>query len=563
MGRRASHCGLLAPAKILFWWCCVSVANEAAAYEVSVDFSDWDASQDPTEAARRVCRNVQEDAFDECAQTVAAEAALRSRATLPPVAAFAYAKRLRDDGRHADSAALLWPTLNTSDAQQCAFLGLALAWSRDFKKAVKWLSHARNLAPAGEGMLSIAAFALEYEYAQSLQRTLAPRAALRILEGLDVRTTEPSLLAHFAFLRGSISSDLGLGAAALADLRTAVALDQDSATMWRFLGLVTLDYGEPAAAVAALETARLLEPSDLGTIHSLERARVAAAGDKRTLDVVTFASNETECGYRRLVASARSYGVEVVNIGGAAHWPAGHTVWSNGLKLELVYVHARALAEKDADALMMAVDGYDVALAGGLKSVKMRFDRLGVEKGTVVLSGDQTFYFQGEREQCYGEHYPPARHGTPYRFVNSGSLIGRAEDVAALMKHALVQYAQGWSGVSDQTLLHRVYADAALREFAECVDGFRTLRCGAEACDSAPPVKIIIDAHQVLFANTGGRANLRDLEVSGGRIRNKLTDTYPVVVHCPGEKRFRAEFDRLKDLGWAADVVECHDDAGD
>ena len=62
------------------------------------------------------------------------------------------------------------------------------------------------------------------------------------------------------------------------------------------------------------------------------------------------------------------------------------------------------------------------------------------------------------------------------------------------------------------------------------------------------------------FGPTRLRSFLRDFEIVGDRLHNRLTDTFPLVLHCPGESRFQREFDRLAALGWAAPVLRCDDD---
>jgi hypothetical protein len=74
--------------------------------------------------------------------------------------------------------------------------------------------------------------------------------------------------------------------------------------------------------------------------------------------------------------------------------------------------------------------------------------------------------------------------------------MARAGDLAEMLRRALENYSEGWNGVSDQTLLHRLYVDAQ-----------GAGRCGD---DHAPPaVRIQLDHHQTAFANTGGPARRR------------------------------------------------------
>ena len=224
--------------------------------------------------------------------------------------------------------------------------------------------------------------------------------------------------------------------------------------------------------------------------------------------------------------------------------------WSNGLKLELLRDFCASLSE---DTLVVAVDGYDVIVTGGRGRIANRIQQLlKRHPGHVIASADQTFYFRGADERCVGAHYPDGAQ--PYRFLNSGGLAGRAGDLEKVAARAL-RDAEGWDGVSDQTLLHRRF----LAEAAPCDDeGVRRNPCGTDVPCAART--LALDHFQELFGNTGGRAFLRDFGVVGGLLRNALTDTLPLFLHCPGERRFRAEFDRLAALGLPG-VAPCGDGA--
>ena len=331
---------------------------------------------------------------------------------------------------------------------------------------------------------------------------------------------------------------------AVEDARRRTEIARQDADAWRQYGLALLDRnheGDARDAVEALEVAVEGDPTDLGAAHSLARAR-ALTKPPAALRVATFASAET-CGLRRLLTSARHHHVEVDVLG-------ANRTWYNGLKLELLRDFCASLSE---DTLVVAVDGYDVIVTGGRGRVANRVQQLlKRHPGRVVASADQTFYFRGADERCVGAHYPAGAQ--PYRFLNSGGLAGRAGDLEKVAARAL-RDAEGWDGVSDQTLLHRRF----LAEAAPCDgDGVRRNPCGTDVPCAART--LALDHFQELFGNTGGRAFLRDFGVVGGLLRNALTDTLPSFLHCPGERRFRAEFDRLAALGLPG-VAPCGDGA--
>ena len=62
---------------------------------------------------------------------------------------------------------------------------------------------------------------------------------------------------------------------------------------------------------------------------------------------------------------------------------------------------------------------------------------------------------------------------------------------------------------------------------------------------------------------SGTRGGAPSCEISASSaavLHNALTDTLPSFLHCPGERRFRAEFDRLAALSLPG-VVPCGDGA--
>ena len=265
----------------------------------------------------------------------------------------------------------------------------------------------------------------------------------------------------------------------LARLDRDALLRRDATTTGAaLLGTLDAEKAELARGAArALREALELAPRDLGALHGLARAeeRVAeeeeASSEKNSssVRVATFAS-DARCGLRRLLQSAAAQvGLQQAT---AVLAPAADERWSNGLKLRLLARHARQLPPT---ALLLVVDGFDVVLCGDAAQLERAWHRFehrsqrrrrrrrprrrdeprgGDERasegisdesendsndsadvegpGRVLVSADQTFYFRGAQEQCYGERYPAAQPRSPYRFLNSGSLLGRARDVAAL-----------------------------------------------------------------------------------------------------------------------------------
>ena len=72
---------------------------------------------------------------------------------------------------------------------------------------------------------------------------------------------------------------------------------------------------------------------------------------------------------------------------------------------------------------------------------------------------------------------------------------------------------------------------------------------------TGPP--IVVDHFQELFGNTGGRQFEPDFGVLGGRLHNRVTDTQPVVFHCPGQAHHQLDMYGLVGAGLTTPIRSC------
>ena len=191
-----------------------------------------------------------------------------------------------------------------------------------------------------------------------------------------------------------------------------------------------------------------------------------------SLAVVTFVDNEQTCGYKRLVASAATHGLSVVN-----GFPRGAT-WNANLKggARLAASQAWLLAQPP-HALVLMVDGFDVVLTANASAILAGYrsalmdtwhQQQGRESlGGVVYGGEANVHFayrafspQPHRSIAgrVTRRYPPAP--TLLRYLQAGTVMGPAAELAALVSAAIEDFAPGneygnakWLGNSDQTLL--------------------------------------------------------------------------------------------------------------
>ncbi|GMH96216.1 hypothetical protein TrST_g8691 [Triparma strigata] len=317
------------------------------------------------------------------------------------------------------------------------------------------------------------------------------------------------------------------------------SVDKCSANL--LLGKIYLSTGEALKAKAHFEAALALEPHNVELFSNLqhsERMLELSKTPRRDVHFVTFASDPDRCELKRLLRSASKYDIEVEVLGG--NMPSGH--WRNGLKLELLHEYASGLKSDD---YLVIVDGYDVVLAGGADLFLTKFEQLTTTTSegerSVVFQADYTFYCPLKNESIsayYAEHYPPAK--TIYRYLSSGGMMGKAGDVASLVESVQSRYKDSdWDAKSDQSLFIRYLVDSH-----------------KDRNDDKDSVKIIVDHWQTVFSGNGGRVFL-DFDVVGGRLHHKVTDSFPVMLHCPGLKKNQMEMKRLKEMGWEADVMDC------
>ncbi|NRG19078.1 hypothetical protein HPQ64_15410 [Rhizobiales bacterium] len=208
------------------------------------------------------------------------------------------------------------------------------------------------------------------------------------------------------------------------------------------------------------------------------------------ITVDTAASPKLE----RLRRSCRYHGIPLEVIGEGRPYP-GH-----GAKIAYVIEY---LSAQEPDEIVMFVDGYDVVFLAGAEEIERKFDAFG---HPLVFSTEQNCNVNGGFFSRFPVwlRYPKGKR--PYRFINSGSYIGRA----GYMREFL-QRIDATQAASDQTVINRYYVKH--------------------------PSELALDYDQEIFTCTAGRTGLEeeDYRVEDGRLRNLVTDSLPCVLHCPGK----------------------------
>ncbi|HIB63938.1 MAG TPA: hypothetical protein EYO33_02150 [Phycisphaerales bacterium] len=224
------------------------------------------------------------------------------------------------------------------------------------------------------------------------------------------------------------------------------------------------------------------------------------------LHFVTVASGPHP-GLQRLETSAKHYGIDLVVLGYNKPYPG------NGAKVTLV---AEFASQVDPEDFIVYTDAFDSVFAAPPQAFK---EALREFSSDLIFSAEQNFHMLGHPVFYLWQNVPtylgypesPSR----YRFLNAGSFVGRARRLARLPEKVHIDN----STPSDQTIFTRYFVS-----FPEAVS---------------------LDYQHKLMTCNGGRVGYeaKDYCWEGDRLKNRVTETYPCLVHVPGKNE--GSFHRL------------------
>eukprot|EP00603_Paraphysomonas_imperforata_P007361 CAMPEP_0114413500 /NCGR_PEP_ID=MMETSP0103-20121206/889_1 /TAXON_ID=37642 ORGANISM="Paraphysomonas imperforata, Strain PA2" /NCGR_SAMPLE_ID=MMETSP0103 /ASSEMBLY_ACC=CAM_ASM_000201 /LENGTH=370 /DNA_ID=CAMNT_0001581581 /DNA_START=195 /DNA_END=1308 /DNA_ORIENTATION=+ len=228
-----------------------------------------------------------------------------------------------------------------------------------------------------------------------------------------------------------------------------------------------------------------------------------------TLHAVTYASHGgRDDRFCRAIESAVRHEVDLVILGWGVKW--------KGLsqKLEAAQSFANALPKDD---IILFTDAFDVMFTNDPKHIMETYQSLTSEGKDIIFAGECGCWPHvtiDHGRPCF-EKYPVSP--TPYRYLNSGTWIGKAAPSAAMLHAVQVEAGKNFANANDQELV---------------ADMFMEGRFG-----------IALDYHARLFQSMHLTLDkplprckpIDDIQVVGqGRLYNKRTDTYPAVFHFNG-----------------------------
>jgi hypothetical protein len=223
-------------------------------------------------------------------------------------------------------------------------------------------------------------------------------------------------------------------------------------------------------------------------------------------------ATERNDGVRELEATARLYGVHVELLGMGTKWqgPLPSEGKSGGYKLILL---ARALAKVPNGETVLFLDGYDVVFNGPLMDYK---DSLSRNQCELLVAGERVCW----PNQSLQRKFPVTT--SPYRFPNSGCLLGKAGILKELCKGVK-------PSDDDQEILSKFVlrnADRCHIDHTCCV--FQTL--------------------------TDVTLSEFSFEIGKSIILNKSFSTRPMVIHGNGGIRRKLLLNQISNYIWWSEV---------
>jgi hypothetical protein len=191
--------------------------------------------------------------------------------------------------------------------------------------------------------------------------------------------------------------------------------------------------------------------------------------------------------YKNLLASVHHYGLDILD----------YTIdngWSSLERLRVTY----RIATANPTRPLVFVDSFDTRFVGGLD----KLDHL-LDKHPMWLSA-QTTLWPDETE--YQERYKNSPCASPWKYANGSGPTG----FGAAIREAMDAVSVGTkdSAAVEQSYWHKIHLNGFARLDSECL------------------------VHQTLYLC--GEA----LEVVGEKLKNKVTGTFPQVIHACGQSSF-------------------------
>jgi hypothetical protein len=210
--------------------------------------------------------------------------------------------------------------------------------------------------------------------------------------------------------------------------------------------------------------------------------------------VVTVLDDTENLGYRNLQQSCNKHGIALDSL--ISPLNLGHDI---GLGPKLTLMQAYVARRCDPDQIVLFVDAFDVLFATSTDDITRRYHQMADRTGKPIVMSAETMC-SPHRERA--ADYPPV--DTPYRYLNSGTYVGRAGALRELLPSSIEH------SINDQAWFTDAYLSG----------------------DS--PIHLDVNA-EIFQCLTG--VDAADLTYVDGRWTNRLTGTTPCIFHGNGAGR--------------------------
>jgi len=194
-------------------------------------------------------------------------------------------------------------------------------------------------------------------------------------------------------------------------------------------------------------------------------------------------------------------------------------------KIESLYWIASSLPD---DTLVVCSDGFDVLYTQGIDAIRKKFRAF---HAPLVFSAERYYSHQFPEHRL---HYERSGNGSPYRYLNTGCLMGYAKAIRDMLAEVRTydvvgmrdRYGPHW--FCDQTLISKYLVDH--------------------------PDQVALDRGCDLFWCVAGEWDqVRHVAAIGqSGLANTVTGTFPALVHVPYRERYNHVLDYLaRGLGYA------------
>lgn len=241
-------------------------------------------------------------------------------------------------------------------------------------------------------------------------------------------------------------------------------------------------------------------------------------------EVVTVSSFDPRQPYYRFCSfkeSVRRFGVEPTVLGYNDSW---HGLFTKPRRY-------REFLRKGASGdILVVTDAWDIAFAASPTEVMTKYLELWPSMPIVFNAERNCFPCSPETKEGFDKIADAANVTTPWRYLNSGFMVGRPADILALLESMKIDDVKDDHQLPDGTWVNPNDQEHFQWAFLK------------------QPVPMVLDYNTELCIAAHG-SSLDEFDFSGDRIVNKITGTTPLVAHFNGDAKNNLAPTFLKHLG--------------